>query len=46
VDERHTATGLDEEYEFPGYDAVQERFWDEIEQLRNEWETPQDNSKL
>ena len=34
VDERHTPNGIDEDYEFPGYDAVQERFWDEVEQFR------------
>ena len=27
--ERHTAEGLDEDYGFPGYDAVQRRFWDD-----------------
>jgi hypothetical protein len=32
--ERHTADGLDETYEFPGYDAVQRRFWAEVEQAR------------
>lgn len=32
VHERHTPEGLDDDYEFPGYDAVQERFWDEVEQ--------------
>jgi hypothetical protein len=35
VHERHTPTGIDEDYEFPGYDAVQERFWDEVEQFRD-----------
>lgn len=33
--ERHTPNGIDEDYEFPGYDAVQERFWDEVEQFRD-----------
>jgi len=33
--ERHTANGLDESYEFPGYDAVQRRFWEEVEQVRD-----------
>jgi len=35
VHERHTPDGLDEDYEFPGYGAVQKRFWDEVEQLRD-----------
>ena len=30
--ERHT---VDEHYEFPGYDAVQRRFWDEVEKARD-----------
>ena len=34
VHERHTPEGLDDDYEFPGYNAVQERFWDEVEQGR------------
>ena len=34
VHERHTPTGIDEPYEFPGYEAIQERFWDEVEQCR------------
>ena len=33
--ERHTADGLDKDYEFPGYEAVQSRFWDEVAQLRD-----------
>ncbi len=33
--ERHTATERDESYEFPGYGAVQRRFWNEVEQARN-----------
>jgi hypothetical protein len=33
--ERHTTNGLDESYEFPGYDAVQRRFWEEVEQTRD-----------
>jgi hypothetical protein len=33
--ERHTADGLDENYEFPGYDAVQRRFWEAVEQARD-----------
>lgn len=32
--ERHTADGRDEDYDFPGYDTVQERFWEEVEQIR------------
>ena len=35
VHERHPPTGIDEDYEFSGYDAVQERFWDEVEQFRD-----------
>ena len=35
VHERHTPTGIDEDYEFPGYDVVQECFWDEVEQFRD-----------
>ena len=35
VHERHTSNGIDQGYEFPGYDAVQERFWDEVEQFRD-----------
>jgi len=35
VHERHTPNGIDEDYEFPGYDAVQERFWDEVEEFRD-----------
>jgi len=34
VHERHTAEGRDDTYEFPGYDTVQERFWDAVEQFR------------
>lgn len=30
VHERHTADGLDEAYEFPGYEAMQNRFWHEV----------------
>lgn len=33
--ERHTSDGLDEDYNFPGYDTVQERFWAEVEQFRD-----------
>lgn len=33
--ERHTADGLDESYEFPSYDAVQRRFWSEVDQARD-----------
>lgn len=33
--ERHTPDGLDENYEFPGYDAVQRRFWKGVEQVRD-----------
>jgi len=32
--ERHTPGGFDEDYEFPGYDAVQRQFWHEVEQVR------------
>lgn len=32
--ERHTAAGRDETYQFPGYDAIQARFWEEVEQHR------------
>ncbi len=35
VHERHTEAGVDDNYEFPGYDTVQERFWDEVEQFRD-----------
>jgi hypothetical protein len=34
VHERHTRDGLDEDYTFPGYDAIQVRFWDEVERFR------------
>ena len=40
VHERHTAEGLDEDYDFPGYDAVQNRFWTEVEQHRDEITNP------
>lgn len=30
VHERHTSAGLDDEYEFPGYEAVVDRFYEEI----------------
>lgn len=33
--ERHTAVGRDDDYEFVGYDAVQARFWNEVEQERD-----------
>lgn len=33
--DRHTPDGRDEEYEFPGYDTVQKRFWQEVEQFRD-----------
>lgn len=33
--ERHTRHGRDEDYEFPGYDALQNRFWDAVEQMRD-----------
>ena len=36
VHERHTSDGIDEDYEFPGYEAVQKRFWDEVNQLRDD----------
>ena len=45
VHERHTPDGLDDDYGFPGYDAVQARFWAAVERLREEGEPPQDNSK-
>jgi hypothetical protein len=32
--ERHTADGIDDAYEFPGYDAVQRQFWAEVEAER------------
>ena len=35
VHERHTPHGIDEDYEFPGYEAVQERFWEAIEEFRD-----------
>lgn len=34
VHERHTPEGLDESYEFPGYRAVQQRFWTDVDRLR------------
>jgi hypothetical protein len=34
IHERHTADGRDENYEFPGYDAIQARFWNEVEHHR------------
>ena len=34
VHERHTPEGLDEGYEFPGYEDLRDRFWDEVEELR------------
>lgn len=37
--ERHTADGLDKEYEFPGYDAVQQRFWTTVDALRGKEDT-------
>lgn len=33
--ERHTADGLDEAYEFPGYREMAARFWREVEQHRS-----------
>jgi len=33
--ERHTRDGLDDDYDFPGYDAVQERFWAEVAAFRD-----------
>jgi hypothetical protein len=36
VHERHTTDGLDDDYEFPGYEALQTRFWDEVDQLRDD----------
>ncbi|UIP00427.1 DUF6516 family protein [Halobaculum sp. CBA1158] len=30
IHERHTADGLDDGYEFPGYEAVLDRFYREI----------------
>ena len=35
IHERHTGEGLDDDYEFPGYGAVQQCFWDEVEQVRD-----------
>jgi hypothetical protein len=35
VHERHTAKGRDDDYEFPGYDAMQERFWTAVERFRD-----------
>jgi len=32
--ERHTTEGRDENYEFPGYDAIQARFWNEVDHHR------------
>ena len=32
--ERHTREGLDDDYEFPGYEAVQEHFREEVERVR------------
>lgn len=34
VHDRHMEKGLDDEYEFPGYRAVNNRFWDEVTELR------------
>jgi len=34
--DRHTPDGLDEDYEFPGYRAIKDRFWREVEELRDE----------
>jgi len=36
--DRHTPDGRDPDYEFPGYDAVQERFWADVERLREQSE--------
>jgi hypothetical protein len=36
VHERHTTNGLDDNYDFPGYEAVQTRFWTEVNQIRND----------
>jgi hypothetical protein len=36
VHERHTTDGLDDDYEFPGYEALQTRFWNEVDQLRDD----------
>ncbi len=30
--ERHTARGRDEDYDFPGYSALQNRFCEEVEE--------------
>lgn len=43
VHERHTHDGLDEAYDFPGYNAVQARFWNEVDQFRDE-AAPQDTN--
>jgi hypothetical protein len=42
VHERHTEDGLDEDHEFLGYDVIQERFWAEVKQFRDE-QPRQDN---
>ena len=36
VHERHMPEGIDEDYEFPGYEAVQKRFWDDVARLRDD----------
>jgi hypothetical protein len=28
--------GIDGDYDFPGYEAVQKRFWDDVAQLRDD----------
>jgi len=33
--ERHTPDGLDDDYDFPGYDELQDRFWSAVEQFRD-----------
>lgn len=34
VHERHTRDGLDDDYRFPGYEAVADRFWEDVETFR------------
>jgi hypothetical protein len=36
VHERHMPEGIGEDYEFPGYEAVQKRFWDDVARLRDD----------
>jgi hypothetical protein len=34
--EHHMHEGIDGNYDFPGYEAVQKRFWDDVAQLRDD----------